>query len=778
MSESIQGLTSARAEELRRQGRGNAPAKNADGGVWTIVRRNVFTLFNLLNIALAVLLVLVGSYRNLLFLGVVVSNALIGLVQELRAKRTHDRLRLLSEGKITALRDGRETLLAPEALVLGDVVILRRGDQTPADAEVIEGAAELNESLLTGESEPVAKQAGDTLLSGSFLTEGTVTARLTAVGAESFAGRLQQSARRVKRPTSELMTQLRAILRVVSIALVPIGAALYCKQRFVLGMTPADAVPKAVAAMLGMIPEGLVLLTSVALALGVVRLGKRSVLVNELYGIESLARVDVLCLDKTGTLTSGEMTVKSADSLDGVPAEGRMAAFMAAFPQEQSPTWAALRARFQGENAEAALETVPFSSDRKWSAARFEGLGTLVLGAPEKTLPADSALLKQAQALAAEGLRVMALLHGEAPLRGRELPEGLTPAALIALGDTLRPSAADTLRYFGEQGVALKVISGDSPLTVSRVARDAGLPGAEKCVDCSALQSPDYDALARDYTVFGRVSPEDKRELVLALKRAGHSVAMTGDGVNDVPALKAADCSIAMAGGSDAASRVAQVTLLTADFSVMPDVVLEGRRVINNITRAASLFLIKNLFSALLAVVLLALPLGYPFAPIQLTLISSLTIGFPSFVLAFQPSSERVSGRFMENVLRRALPGGLAVALLCVAALLFGTRLNVAEAELNTLCTLIAAFSGVCVLADVCRPFNPLRAGLLAVVAAGLLGAVLLFPGVFYLTALTGAAKWMLPVALALTPLLLWGLSLAVERLWRPRAARQAGARA
>ncbi len=763
------GLSAAEAEKRKAAGQVNTLPKGGENSVGAIIRRNTLTLFNLLNIALAALLLTVQSYRNMLFLGVVVSNAVIGLVQELRAKRTHDRLQLLSEGKVRVLRDGAETLLPPSELVLGDVVTLKRGDQAPADACVLEGAAEADESMLTGESEPVPKRVGDTLLSGSFLTEGTLTAELTAVGADSYAGGLQTAARKVKRPHSQLMASLNMILRVVSIALVPIGAALYLKQRFALGMAMDEAIPKTVAAMLGMIPEGLILLTSVALAVGVVRLGKRNALVNELYGIESLARVDVLCLDKTGTLTSGKMNLDGVESFGTVPRETidrLMAAFTGAFAGDDSPTQTTLRAAFQRDHAEQAADTVAFSSERKWSAARFPTLGTLVLGAPEKTLSGPA--LTRAQALAERGLRVLALLRTDAPLAGHALPAGLVPVALITLGDALRPDARETLQYFEEQGVALKVISGDSPLTVSRIAGEAGLPGAEKAFDCSALAAPvDYDALAANYNVFGRVSPDDKRELVQALKRAGHTVAMTGDGVNDIPALKASDCSIAMAGGSDAACRVAQLTLLDADFSVMPQILLEGRRVINNITRASALFLVKNIFSCLLAVLLLPLPFIYPFAPIQLTLISTLTIGAPSFVLALQPNKARVRGSFLKNVLASALPGGLCVALLCVLVMALRGPLGLTEETQSTLCTLIAAFSGWCVLLDTCRPLNALRAALLVVMGAALAACVLGFPSIFYLVPLTGGALYALLGAFALTPLALWGLSRLTARVIR-----------
>lgn len=766
-AENDEGLFSAEAARRLAAGQGNALPPSRTDSVGFLLCKHAFTLFNLLNLALALALALVGSYRNMLFLGVVVSNTVIGVVQELRAKRVHDRLTLLSQGEVSVLRDGRELLLPQERLVLGDVITLRRGNQLPADARVLAGACEVNEALLTGESEPIAKAPGDELLCGSYLTEGTVRCRLTRVGVDSFAGKLQTAAKQVKRAKSQLMTDIQKIIRIVSISIAPIGLLLFAKQRWILGLDLPDSVTKTVGALIGMIPEGLMLLTSVALAVGVVRLGRRRALVNELYGIETLARVDVLCLDKTGTLTRGDMTLTACRPLPGYDEAAvtqALTAFCRATPDD-GPTLSALRSVYDQGVPEPALETTPFSSSRKWSAATFAGLGTLVLGAPERTLAPDAhaALLAEAQEAAAEGLRVLCLLHADAPVRDKRLPPDLRPMALLLLGDALRDTAPATLRFFAEQDVEVKILSGDSALTVRRVAALAGLPGAERCVDMSQIADPDYDALCGQYAIFGRVSPEDKRGLVEALRRGGRHVGMVGDGVNDIPALRAADCSIAMAGGSDAARRVAQLTLLDADFSVMPQIVWEGRRVVNNIARAASLFLVKNLFSFLVAVLLLALPFPYPLVPIQLTLISTFTIGTPSFFLALQPSRERVRGDFLRGVFARALPGGLCVTLCALALMLLGGRLGLSEAERGTMLTCAAAFSGLCVLAWACRPLN-WRRGLLCLGMAALLTAcALVAPGLFELVPLTGDRAWLLGGLLCLIPPTLYGL----ERLFR-----------
>lgn len=764
----LHGLTQEEVRARREQGRTNTMPRRTEGGVADILRRNVLTLFNLLNLCLAGLLLWVGSHRDMLFLGVVLSNTLIGTIQELRAKRTHDRLQLLSEGRVRVMRDGVECRLSPQELVLDDVVLLSRGDQIPADATVLSGAGEADESLLTGESAPVSKAAGDTLYSGSFLVSGSVAARLTAVGADSYAGQLQLSARRVKRAQSELMRDMRRIIRWVSVLIVPIGAAMFSRQYASVDLGLRDAVTGTVASMLGMIPEGLILLTSVSLAAGVVALGRRNALVNELFGIETLARTDVVCMDKTGTLTSGEMVLDRTLALNGVPPE-EIAAYMAALLRasaDETPTVRALAEAFPASNAPEIAQAVPFSSARKWSAAQAEGLGSVVLGAPERLLKGEA--LKQAQALAAQGLRVLALLCAPAPLCGEALPEGLVPAALLCLRDALRPNVQKTVRYFGEQGVTLKVISGDSPLTVSHAAAAAGVPGADRTVDLSAIEGEkDYTALSRHYTIFGRVSPQDKQGLIEALRKDGHGVAMVGDGVNDIPALKAADCSIAMAGGSDAACRVAQITLLDADFDVMPRIVLEGRRVINNITRAASLFLVKNIFSLILSVLLLIFPFAYPFAPIQLTLVSSLTIGIPSFVLALQPSRDRVSGSFLRNVIMRALPGGVCTAALIIPLMAFSDGLGFSQDVVSSLSTLIAGYSGLVVLFLTCLPLNALRGGLVAAMAVLFAGAVLLLPQVFYLSPVSGGQWWVLAAAAVLAPLIQIGLGALVRRFHR-----------
>lgn len=741
------GLTTEQVQQKIQQGKINSIPKSKEGGVGEILRRNTLTLFNLLNVCLALILLLIGSYRNMLFMGVVISNALIGTIQEIRAKRIHDKLTLLTGGNVSVIRDGDNILLRPEDLVEGDLVMLKRGDQVPADGEVAEGEAHLDESILTGESLPVGKKAGDDVFSGSFLVDGNLTVHLTKVGVESYMGNLQMNARKVKKAKSILLRDMNRIIRWVSCAVLPIGLLLYWKQTAILGMVRNEAIIRSIASIIGMIPEGLILLTSVSLAAGVIALGQKKTLVNQLYGIESLARTDTICMDKTGTLTSGNMTLDSTILADGVVQEDisrLMGAFFYALGTEDATSQAIAKAYPPVQDA-AVKSKIPFSSERKWSSVEIEAVGSIMMGAPEKLLAGKP--LEEAQELARKGLRVVALTKSLEPSCETAyeilLPENRELLCFFCLQDELRSQVKETVRYFQEQGVTLKVISGDSALTVSDIARRAGVPQAERYADLSGMEQKDYDLLSGEYAVFGRVSPEDKRELLLAMQRSGHAVAMVGDGVNDIPALKTADCSVAMAGGSDAACRVAQVTLLGGGFDAMPQILLEGRRVINNITRASSLFLVKNIFNMLLSLLLIFLPYAYPFQPIQLTLVSTLVIGFPSFVLALQPSKEKAEGNFLLNIFLRALPGGICVGILLLASILGGFFLKLSQGQISTVCTLVAAFSCYVVLLLTSRPVNALRTALLIAVACGMTLAIVFFSGLFCLEPVTGWVLWL-----------------------------------
>jgi len=770
-TEQLTGLTSEQAAQLHREGKGNTPPRAAGRSTGQIVLHNLFTWFNILNFLLALALASVQSWRNMLFMGVVVFNTLISTVQELRAKKTVDRLTLLVQAPVPVLRDGGWTALPSEQLVAGDVVRFSAGDQVCADAQVLDGQGAANESLLTGESDAVAKAQGDELYSGSFISEGRLYARLTKVGGNSYAGQLVQSVRKVKVARSQQMEDLKKLIRFISFFLLPVGLILFAKQYWWLKDPLDKAIPSAVAAMIGMIPEGLMLLTSMALAVGVIRLGQQNTLVQELYGIENLARVDTLCVDKTGTITKGCLRVQEVVPLEGAT-QGEIDVCMLRMlqtSQDDNLTFRALREYWHGEAphpGEPAVR-VPFSSARKWSAVGFTATGSTIIGAPEFVLGGHvpPALDEQVRGHARQGLRVLLLAHSPLLPQDNCLPGGVCPLALILLNDEIREDFADTAAFLRREGVDIKVISGDNPVTVAEVARRAGLHGAESWVDASQLT--DEASLARAaerYTVFGRVAPDQKRQLVLALKAAGRTVAMMGDGVNDVPALKVCDCAIAMAGGSDAAQRVSQLTLLNENFSALPQVILEGRRVINNITRSASLFLVKTCFSYLLSLLMLILPLPYPFHPIQLTLVSTFTVGIPSFFLALAPNRERVKAGFLTTILKNALPGALTNLLLILLLFTLAGPLGLAEDVRSTIAVGAIGFTGLMVLAYTSLPLNLMRGLLLAVMAAGMAGAALLFGRFFLLAPLPGAGLWLMIGLMALAPAALWLMRRAVAR--------------
>ena len=731
-----------------------------------IILGHLLTPFNLLNFALAACLVSVGSWRNMLFLGVVFSNLAIGAVQELRARRMIRKLQLLHVPMAHVIRNGQERTCRPDALAQGDLVIFRAGDQVAADAIVSEGFGAADESLLTGESAAVSKKPGDWLMSGSYVTEGRLVAQLVHVGDDSYAARLTRTARNIRRPKSALMTDLNRIIRWISAVLVPAGLLLFLKQYFVLHAGLDHAVPSSVAAMIGMIPEGLMLLTSVAMAVGVVKLGRKNTLVQELYGIETLARADVLCLDKTGTLTTGHMKLIRLEPAEGSEEELRFALsrFLGAF-EAVGGTLEALH-RDVKAGREQPVVVLPFSSARKLSAASFRDGVTYVLGAPTFVPGVRQEIRSKAEESSKKGDRVLALAECEGVLDGEALPPVCRVLGLCVLADEIRENAADTLRYFREQGVTVKIISGDDPRTVSAIGQRVGLEDSGRWVDASTLSDEELPEACGQYAVFGRVTPERKRQIVEALKARKHSVAMTGDGVNDIPALKAADCSIAMGGGSGAAENVAQMTLLDGDFASMPLVVGEGRRVIGNITRAASLFLVKTLYSFALTLLLLAIPAPYPFQPIQLTLVSALTIGAPSFLLALEGNRERVSGSFLQTVLLRAVPGAAAVTVCAVLSMMtaaFGWTREIC----STLASISAGCVGLMVLSTVCRPLNRQRAAILTAMSVMFALTVVFLGSVFFLSWLDFGQIAALVAIVCLGALVLF----AVSR-WMPRMKR------
>ena len=735
MTEEVQPQGLSAAEVAERTARGEV---NVDAGVRTrsvrqIVRENTLTLFNAINAILAVFVLITGSYKNMLFMVVIVCNTLIGIVQEIRSKRITDRLSIVASSKASVLRDGALVELPLDALVRDDIIELGRGDQIPADSVVVKGSCDVNESLLTGESTLVKKRPGDELMSGSYLNAGTVRARVVHVGAENYAAKISAEAKQHKAVNSEIMNSLNSIIKFVSFIILPLGALLFARQHFLTGTETNEAILSTVSALVGMIPEGLILLTSTVLAVAVVRLAKSRVLVQQLYCIETLARVDTLCLDKTGTITTGKMEVAAVCPVPGVPQTMVDMAFASIARADEDPneTAQAIVEHFAGADAAVlhASRVVPFSSDKKWSGAVFDDGSAYVMGAGQFILgDALSAVADQQNELAADA-RVLLLAQVDGFDEEGDIVGAPKPLGFIAIHDQIRATAAQTVRYFKEQGVDLKVISGDDPRTVSGIAAKVGVPRAEDYVDAATLVTDDDIAAAIErYSVFGRVKPEQKKAFVVALQAKGHIVAMTGDGVNDTLALKQADCSVAMAAGSDAARNVAQLVLVDNDFAAMPKVVAEGRRSINNLQRSASLFLVKTLLSMTLAVVFVFLPWQYPFQPIQMTLISAFTIGLPSFVLALEPNKDRIKGRFLENVVVKSIPGAVCAVLTILIVNVVGYNvLRIDYEHVSTLCVLLTAWIGALLIIRLSVPFTPIRAALLVVVAGGtVLGATLL----------------------------------------------------
>ena len=741
------GLTDEQVNERIAEGKVNADENPNTRTYKQIIKENTLTFFNFLNIVLLVLVLLVGSYKNAFFVCIIVINTLIGIAQEIRAKKTIDKLAILTARKSVVIREGQKWTVPTEELVLDDIVCLKTGDQVPADAKVLEGSVEVNESLLTGESDNLPKNVGDELFSGSFVTSGEASCQIIHVGKDNYAAQITSEAKEFKRHNSELKNSLNAILKVISIIIVPIGALLFYKQYYIVGDTFRDSVVSMVAGVLGMIPEGLVLLTSVALTLGALVLANKKTLVQELYCIETLARVDTLCLDKTGTITEGTMCVervepyentvetvnatetessektdKSADtagksieetetdSAFGNKISSIMCNMMYVL-KDQNATIDALRKRFPAKQDMTLKHVIPFSSDRKYSGAVFEEKGTYLMGAAQFLFPEDNQeLTARCQKYAEEGLRVLVLAHSEQMTEGTELPEGLKPLALMLLTDVIREEAPDTLAFFDSQEVDLKVISGDDPVTVSAIAKRAGLKNAENYVDATTLTTEEelQDAVAQ-YSVFGRVTPQQKKAMVQALQSQGHTVAMTGDGVNDVLALKEADCSIAMAQGSDAAKNIANVVLLDSNFASMPHIVNQGRRVVNNIRTAASMFLIKTMFSVMLSLLTIFFGNTYPFEPIQMSLISACAVGIPTFLLAQENNYEKIDHTFLRHVFINAFPAALTISSCVFAIMLVCQNVYHSTDMLNTACVLVTGWNYMAALKTVYAPLNAYR---------------------------------------------------------------------
>ena len=762
------GLTNEQVQERIAEGKVNVNENPNTRTYKQIILENTLTFFNFLNIALLVLVLFVRSYKNSMFMGIILINTVIGIIQEIRAKKTIDKLAILTESKTVVLREGKKWSISTEKLVLDDLIFLKTGDQVPADVKVLEGTVEVNESLLTGESDNLSKSQGDELFSGSFVTSGEACCQVIHVGKDNYASQITSEAKEFRRHNSELRNSLNAILKVISIIIVPLGAMLFYKQYMIVGDTLKDSVVNMVAAVLGMIPEGLVLLTSVALTLGSMVLATKKTLVQELYCIETLARVDTLCLDKTGTITEGTMKVEDVQLYDtaqttvvqhtakfdpetGEPVQNVSAlkpevtvsaekengqiqetvnletvsqeerqklqeidhimGNMMSVLHDQNATADALRKRFPSRNDLKLIHAIPFSSDRKYSGAVFEGRGTYLMGAAQFLFPeGNEELLEHCSSYAQEGYRILVLAHSEQETKGTERPTGLEPLGLFLITDVIREEAPDTLAFFDSQGVDLKVISGDDPVTVSAIAKKAGLKNANHYIDATTIKtSEEMQRAVAECSVFGRVTPQQKKQMVQALQSQKHTVAMTGDGVNDVLALKEADCSIAMAAGSDAAKNIANVVLLDSNFGAMPHIVNQGRRVVNNIRSAASMFLIKTIFSVLLSLITIFFGDAYPFEPIQMSLISACAVGIPTFLLTQENNYNKIDHTFLRHVFMNAFPAAVTITGCVFTIMLVCQDVYHSNVMLNTACVLVTGWNYMSALRTVYSPLNTYR---------------------------------------------------------------------
>ena len=759
-------------QEHRLHGWTNRAVDSASKTTKEIIHENVFTYFNLIFAVLAVLLCIAGSFRDLTFLPVIIANTLIGIIQEVRAKQVLDNLSMLNAPRSAVVRDGKKKIVDSEELVLDDIVIFKAGSQVCADAEVCAGEVQVNESLLTGESDEITKRRGDKLMSGSFIVSGQCHARLDKVGEDSYIAKLTLQAKEMQEgEQSEMIRSLDKLVKYVGVAIIPIGIILFCQSFFFQNDGFRSSVAAMVAAVIGMIPEGLYLLASVALAVSSVRLAQKKVLLHDMKCIETLARVDVLCVDKTGTITENTMKVQDVietDEYDGRTMEP-LSMLIGDFAAAMTPdniTMAAIKEYFKQGTGKRAVSKTGFSSASKYSSVTFSD-AAYVLGAPEFVLKEDYAERADTiTELASDGTRVLVFGTYDGIPDGKPLARPVTPLGYILLANPIRDAAKETFQYFAEQGVEVKVISGDNPVTVSKVAAQAGIENAEHYVDASTLQTPEEMKKAvLGNTVFGRVTPNQKRQFVQILKEAGHTVAMTGDGVNDILALKDADCSIAMASGSEAAAQASQLVLLESDFSCMPQVVLEGRRVVNNIQRSASLFLVKNIFSFLLSLISFVFMFSYPLEPSQISLISMFTIGIPAFFLAMEPNKNIIKGHFLTNVFLKALPAAITDAVAVGALVIFGRTFGVNSTDISTAATMLLAIVGFMILYKISAPMNKIRAGILGGCILGLLFCSIYLNDLFAITGMTTECVMLFVVfAIATEPVLRY-LTLLVGKI-------------
>lgn len=728
-----------------------------------IIYENFFTLFNIINIILAICILCVKSYKNMLFLLIVIINTAISTIQEIHSKKVVDKLSIVASPKAKVIRNGKTEIIDIHQLVLDDIIILKTGEQIAADCKILSNEVEVNESCITGETNTIRKKVGDILLSGSYIVSGNTTAKIEHIGEENYTAQISSGAKYVKKIKSEIMTSLDKIIKILTFAIIPIGLLFFANQLHIPGNTYKTAVIKSVAAIIGMIPEGLVLLTSTVLAVSVIRLSKSNVLVQELYCIETLARVDTLCLDKTGTLTEGSLQVEKIIATMSSQQENlkTILQLFAKFSPDSNTTIEAIRdfcniTNNINENYQLD-HAVPFSSEKKWSGISLKNKGSYVLGAPEFVLKKQFNKYKNEILSYQENYRVLAIAHSNNKFENNDLPQNLELLGFVLVSDKIRKDAKKTLEYFKNQGVNIKIISGDNPVTVSKIGKQVGLENYDKYIDMSTIKDCDIDKIVENHTIFGRVSPIQKKLIIEALQSNGKTVAMTGDGVNDVLALKTSDCSIAMANGSDAAKNVSQLILLDSNFSSMPKIVAEGRRTINNIERSASLFLVKTIYSCLNAILFLLIGEPYPFEPIQLSLISTVTIGIPSFVLALEPNKERIKGNFLRNVISKSLPTALCVTTNIFAITILKKYNILTASESSTLCIISTGTLGLLLLFTLAKsrksensklPFSPFRLTLALLMIALFICCLTIFNWWFDITELHYLFDKILPLSI------------------------------
>jgi cation-transporting ATPase E len=737
MEAPIQGLSTQEVMDRKERGDWGNTSGTITKTKSQIFKENIFTLFNLLNFIISALLFAVGAYSNMIFIVIVMFNIVIGIAQELKAKKLIDELSILNRPKAKLVRDGREIVVETEEIVLDDVMVLESGHQICNDGIVLDGMAEVNESLLTGESDAILKTKGSELYSGSFVVTGKCYAKTTHVGSENYAVKLMEEAKKTKRLSSELLGSMKRVTRFTSFLIVPLGILLFLEAIMLRHVLVSDAVVSSSAALLGMLPKGLVLLIAVSLATGVIRLANMKILVQNIYSLETLAHVDILCLDKTGTITDGKMKVKEVLSLTDSPHKKLsplIQSYLAA-SDDNNATFQALQEYFGANSVYQQVYKIPFSSLRKWGAVSFNSAGTVFIGAAERIV---SILPASVERQIDKGYRavVIAFYDGEWQ-NERELPDGIVPLYAVILADNIRKNTARTLEYFRKEGVDIKIISGDHVKTVSIIAQKAGLKEWENAVDLSSFgEDTDYDSICKKYNVFARVTPKQKQLLVMAMKRAGHQVAMTGDGVNDLLALREADCSIAIAEGSDASRQISQIVLLDSDFANLPQVVLEGRKVINNVTRTAGVFFIKTIYSLLLSLFFLLLNMPFPFIPIQITLVDAFIEAYPSFLSIFESDTKRIRGSF----LRRALANATPFALTITAGIIYvSLTLPFDTQQRQTVMYMLLILLSMLSVIKSCIPFTKLRVFICVTMVLGAFGALWILPQLFEISTITTA---------------------------------------